>query len=190
MQQNLKLESAPDYKFSHEELKEHDRSLIEVVIAPNSNLRGKTLSAINFKKRFNAIVIAIRRRDTILRSKMADLRLKVGDELLLILPKDEANWLEQNPNLIVLKELSELNVNTDKLLLSVGIIAAVVLTASFGILPILHSSIIGCVAMMLTRCISIEESYQSIDWKVIMLLAWDFTAWCCPGAVWRIKRIC
>lgn len=171
LQQSLKLESAPDYKFSQENLKEHDKVLLEVVIPPNSNLRGKTLTDLNFQKRYNAIVIAIRRRNMILHSKMKDVHIRTGDELLLMLPKEESNWLEKNANLIVLKELSELQVNTSKLLTSLGIIVAVVGLAALGILPILHSAIIGCVAMILTKCISIEESYQAIDWKVIMLLA-------------------
>jgi di/tricarboxylate transporter len=46
-----------------------------------------------------------------------------------------------------------------------------VATASIGILPILVAAITGCILMVLTRCISLEEAYEAIDWKVIFLLA-------------------
>jgi di/tricarboxylate transporter len=53
----------------------------------------------------------------------------------------------------------------------VAIIAGVVVTASMGILPILVAAITGCILMVLTRCLSLEEAYEAIDWRVIFLLA-------------------
>ena len=47
---------------------------------------------------------------------------------------------------------------------------AVVALAAFKILPIMISALIGAVGMVLSRCISIEEAYKAIDWKVIFLL--------------------
>jgi di/tricarboxylate transporter len=51
------------------------------------------------------------------------------------------------------------------------IIAAVVGLAAFDILPILVTALLGCLAMVLTRCIDLDEAYAAIDWKVIILLA-------------------
>jgi len=40
----------------------------------------------------------------------------------------------------------------------------------FNIFPILIAAMLGAIAMVLGRCITIEEAYKSIDWKVIFLL--------------------
>jgi di/tricarboxylate transporter len=40
-----------------------------------------------------------------------------------------------------------------------------------GIMPILVSAIVGCVAMVLSRCVSLEEAYKAVNWQVIFLLA-------------------
>jgi len=40
----------------------------------------------------------------------------------------------------------------------------------FNITPIMVAAIIGAAGMVLTRCITIEETYNAIDWKIIFLL--------------------
>lgn len=51
------------------------------------------------------------------------------------------------------------------------IVAGVVATAAAGMFPIVVSAIIGTVLMVALRCITLEEAYQAIEWKVIFLLA-------------------
>ena len=52
-----------------------------------------------------------------------------------------------------------------------GILAAVVGLAAFNVLPILVTAILGCLALVLTRCLRLEEAYHAINWHVIFLLA-------------------
>ena len=54
--------------------------------------------------------------------------------------------------------------------MAVGIILGVVGSAAFGLLPIVASAICGVILMILTGCLSNEQAYQSINWKVIFLL--------------------
>ncbi len=60
-----------------------DVNLAEVRLPPNSSLVGKTLTRIGFRKRYNANVLALRRKDTIQRTHLQDSELKEGDFLLL-----------------------------------------------------------------------------------------------------------
>jgi di/tricarboxylate transporter len=53
----------------------------------------------------------------------------------------------------------------------VGILAVVVGLAALNIIPILVSAIFGCIALVVSRCLTLEEAYAAIDWKVIFLLA-------------------
>jgi di/tricarboxylate transporter len=55
--------------------------------------------------------------------------------------------------------------------IAIGILVSVVLLAAFNIIPIVVSAVAGCVAMVLTGCLSTEEAYQAINWKIIFLLA-------------------
>ena len=38
-------------------------------------------------------------------------------------------------------------------------------------MPILVTALLGCLAMVLTRCLRLEEAYHAINWQVIFLLA-------------------
>jgi di/tricarboxylate transporter len=58
-----------------------------------------------------------------------------------------------------------------KVLLSLGILTAAVGVAAIGWLPIVASAILGCIALIASRCISNDQAYQAVDWRVIMLLA-------------------
>jgi di/tricarboxylate transporter len=52
-----------------------------------------------------------------------------------------------------------------------AILVAVVGLAALNILPILVTAILGCLALVLTRCLRLEEAYHAINWQVIFLLA-------------------
>lgn len=58
-----------------------------------------------------------------------------------------------------------------KIIPALTILFGVVLTAALNILPIMVSAIIGCTLLILTKCIDLEETYQAIQWNVILLLA-------------------
>lgn len=166
-----RLEIEPQFKLEDEILRTKEVTLVETLIAPASRLIGHTLAELHFTRRYNAIVLAIQRRGQTLREKLKDIPLRFGDALLLQAPQVEVDRLRVDENFIVLAEVEEPSLRRGKSPLALAIVAAVVGLAAFGILPILVSALLGCVAIVLTRCISLEEAYAAIDWKVIFLLA-------------------
>lgn len=166
-----KLELEPEFKLKDEALKAQDLELAEVLVAQRSNLIDRTLVDVDFRRRYRAIVLAIQARRQTVREKLNRVRLRFGDALLLLGPKEELARLRRDPNFLVLEQMEEPLPRQGKIPLAVGIIAAVVALASFNIMPILVSSIIGCIALVVTRCLTLEEAYGAIDWKVIFLLA-------------------
>jgi di/tricarboxylate transporter len=97
--------------------------------------------------------------------------LKAGDVLLLRLKREDLNQLKQDPAFVIVSSPGLPEFRKHKTLPALMIITAVVLTASLNIFPIVVSAILGCILMVLTRCITLEEAYQSIQWQVIFLLA-------------------
>lgn len=55
--------------------------------------------------------------------------------------------------------------------LVLGTLFAVVFLAAAGVLPMMVSALFGCIVLVGTRCLSIEDACAAIDWKVIFLLA-------------------
>jgi len=154
-----------DADFDAEEL-----VLVEAIIAPNSDLVGRTIKTTNFRNTFNANALALRHRGELLHTDFGDTRLKAGDALLIEVRRENYPRLRTNKNFVIVSDLDVPTYRKRKIIPALLIVAGIILTATFEIFPIMVSAIIGCVLLVATRCITIEEAYEAVDWKVIFLL--------------------
>ncbi|MDP3068704.1 MAG: SLC13 family permease [Opitutaceae bacterium] len=171
LKDKLKLELAPKFHLEDKSLQTEELELVEAIVAPQSRLAGRTLSEVDFHRRFHAVVLAMHRRGQVLRDKLADTSLRFGDTLLLYGPKSDIARLRANENFVIIGPPSDVSVDRRNAPLSLAIVALVVVLAAFKVLPIVATALLGCVAMVVTRCLRPEDAYRAIDWKVIMLLA-------------------
>src|SRR5690606_18788172 len=116
-------------------------------------------------------VLALHRRGEVLRDKIKDVTLSVGDLMLLIVPKADLAVLRGNDNLLILNEHDEAKPGRGKALLAFAIVAVTIAIAGVGLLPIVTAAILGGIALVATRCIGNDQAYQAVDWRVIILLA-------------------
>lgn len=170
MEHKYGLELMKHVRVCDQQLSSHETQLIEVLIPPRSNLIGNTLQTSDFFRRYKATILAIQRRGKILRNRLADIDLNSGDTLLLQERREDVSRLKTSANVIVTNELTELYLRKDKAVAALVIMLAIVTLAAFNVISIMVAAIIGAVAMVLTRCVKIEEAYSAIDWKVIFLL--------------------
>ncbi len=150
--------------------------LVEAVIAPNSHFEGKTVKQLGFRQRYGATVLAIRHRGELMREKVATTVLRSGDTLLIEVEEDKLPHLRQlelqgRNTFLVVSEVGLPTYRKDKMLTVVLTMASVILLASLNVLPIMVAAVVGSMFLVVTRCISMEEAYTAIDWKVIFLLA-------------------
>jgi di/tricarboxylate transporter len=82
-------------------LRSAEIGLAELELAPQSTLLGQTLEQIDFRQRFNVIVLAIRRGGGVVRTNLECLPLQQGDVLLVQGPPDRFDALRQEPHLSV-----------------------------------------------------------------------------------------
>ncbi|HER42908.1 MAG TPA: TRAP transporter large permease subunit [Candidatus Eisenbacteria bacterium] len=164
------LEMITDAAVDDEKLSSDKVKLFEVLVPPRSNLRGRTLKTSDFYRRYGGIVLAMQRRGEILRSRLPDIRLQGGDTLLLQGEAEDAHRLMKSSDLIVMNELTELYIRKDRAIVAILMLLAVVLLSVFRVVPIFVAALIGSVGMVLGGCITMEEAYKAIDWKVIFLL--------------------
>ncbi len=178
--EGIALKSDAKFK-TFEELNEtkkmDDRIIfVEAVIAPNSPFEGKTVKQLGFRQRFGATVLAIRHRGELMRDKVANTVLRAGDTLLIEVEKDNLQNLQQlelrgRNTFLIVSEVGLPEYRKDKMLTVVLTLIGVILLASLEILPIMMAAIIGSMFLVVTKCITMEEAYVAIDWKVIFLLA-------------------
>ena len=173
------LDAAPDAAVTEEQLEaegetvepETEQSLVEVVVSPESSLVGETLVTLNFRNRYDATVLAIRRGGKIIHARMDERRLKGGDTLLIQATEETIDRFGNDRSFILARELTRPDFRTSRIPVALGIIGAVIALAALDIVPILVSALGGIVAMVATGCVKPNEVYSSVDWSVIFLLA-------------------
>jgi di/tricarboxylate transporter len=91
--------------------------------------------------------------------------------LLLQGPVHRQAALQQGNEFLVLEAVQIERPRRRKAPIAVGIMALVLLLATFGGFHISLAMVIGAVLMVITRCLSMDEAYQSIEWRSIFLIA-------------------
>jgi di/tricarboxylate transporter len=170
LRDSARLELNAEFKLRDSTLQTEDLRLVQALVAPGSDLIGKSLKDLDFRNRFKALVLAIQRRGETISEKLNSVHFRLGDALLIQAHEEQIKALRGDENLIVLDEVPLVALK-HKAPLVLGILAAVVGLAAFDVMPILVTALLGCLAMVLTRCLRLEEAYHAINWQVIFLLA-------------------
>ena len=157
-------------KWRDEDLHSAEAALVEAVIAPGSALQGKTLKEAGFRQIYGGTALAIRHRDEVMRERLGTTRLRSGDVLLVEVRRDRVEALKRNRDFVIVSEVGLDEPRQDKLIPAVAIVAGVVAAATLDLLPIVGSAILGSVLLVLTRCITLDEAYEAIDWRIVFLL--------------------
>ncbi len=171
LQERAGVKFRPELHLHDADLESEDTLLVEAVIAPSSQLEGRTLKRTRFRDVYAATALALRHRGKLVHENLEDVRLHSGDVLLLEIKRDHLDQLKRDSAFVLVSELGLPEFRKKKMLPAVAIIAAVVATAALGIVPIVVAAIAGCILMVMAGCITLEEAYRAIDWKVIFLLA-------------------
>ena len=166
------LEAAGGRDGAADRLGDGDVVLAEAVIAPGSSLPGRTVVQADLRRRHHVNVLAVSRSGRQSRVRMRDTVLQVGDVLLFQANRHELPGTLEALNCLPLAE-RELSVGRRerRALLAVTIFGGALMTAAaLRLLPI-QVAMAGAAAVMgLVGLVSPREVYESIDWRVIVLL--------------------
>ena len=166
-----KLLMLTDKKMNQNELISGASTIVEGLVTQNSSLIGNSLFDVDFRKKFGAFVLAVRREGKTLREKIARIKLHFADTLLIFVPKSSMDTMIKNRDLAILQE-HEVSIKKVKFWwLAIAVIPLAMLLAALGVVDILEAALIGVVILLVVGAISPEEAYQSINWSVIIMIA-------------------
>lgn len=145
--------------------------LVEAVVASGSTLDGRSLKQARFRSRYGLTALAVRHRGRVMREDLEEMQLKAGDVLLFEVAQKQLQLLRDDRTFVLVSQVELPTFRKSRMLTAVAIVAGVVVAAATGAVPIVAGAIVGCILMVLTRCLTLEEAYGSINWQVIFLLA-------------------
>ena len=153
------------------EIERKGETLAEIVLLSDNPIVGETLRSIAFAQRFDALVLAIRRKGELLYDNIDAIPLQGGDTLLIQASAQALNQFERSRSFVVVQAEEDGASRQEKLPIALGIIGLVVGLAALEVVPIMVSALGGIVAMVGTGCVRPNEVYEAVDWSVIFLLA-------------------
>jgi di/tricarboxylate transporter len=153
-------------------LQEEDQQLAEIVVTQGSPLEGTTLSRLRFADYYQLVVLALHRAGSAahtLREDVGDVRLGLGDVLLVQGSRAQIAAIKQGGEFLVLDATSDLPVSK-RAPLALAIMAAIIVTAALGLLPIAISAVCGVLLMIVTRCLSWRDAAGALSTPVILIV--------------------
>ena len=155
---------------SKDKVRSDQVGIIEAVVQPGSRLEGRSATMLHLRRRYGVALLALAREGTPIRERIARVRLRAGDVLLL---QGEETELPDAVAQMGCLPLATRNLNIGrggKVLIPVLVFAASVFATVIGWAPV-HISFAGAVvALVLLERISPREAYETIEWPVIVLL--------------------
>jgi len=145
--------------------------LVQSVVAPRSELIGRTIGRINFLENYGVIVVGVWRRKGWLRTELSRVRLREGDVLVMTGNPEALKRISENQSFLMLVPFRGEPKPLHKARLAGTIMILSTVIAALNIIPIEIAFLTGALVMILSGCISTQQAYQSIDTRIYVFIA-------------------
>lgn len=153
----------------HED-EEVDR-LVQAVVAPGSELAGRTIGGVDFRRHYGAIVLSLWRQHAWLEEELAQTRLRAGDVLVLQGDDEALGRVAADPGFLMMVPFHGEAHSRRKAPLAGLIMLGTILLAVFDLVPLELAALAGAITMVLSRCLTAGQAYRAIDARIYVFIA-------------------
>jgi di/tricarboxylate transporter len=157
-----------------DQLGDGGHAFFEAVVGDHE-LAGQTLRETGFRARYGGAVLAIHRAGQRVNAKLGDVRLRMGDTLLVLGDADFRDRWRDTRDFLVIAPVQGVPPTQSRRALPVAIIglALVVLTGT-GLVPILHGSLATALLIIGLRILTLRQAREAVDLDIVLLIAAAF----------------
>ena len=143
---------------------------VETLVPPGCRIVGRSLGSLRLRRRFGVYALAIHRRNRNLSKQLENVVIKVGDTLLIEGAIEDIQKMATDVDLVILAESNVRAYRRKHAPLVLSAFIGLILFSSLGLAPLFVLAITAVVFVLCSRCIDIEEAYEFIDGKILVLI--------------------
>jgi di/tricarboxylate transporter len=170
----LNLGLQPAGPSDHQVLVNSEIGLAEILLPPRSHLVDKTIVDARFGTLYHLTVLGIHRPGVDDELALKTTPLRFGDTLLVQGAWEDILALRRRRRDFVVMGQPEEMISAParkKAPLALLILAGMLLLMITDLVPIATASMLAGLLMILTGCLTIDDAYEAVDWKSIVLIA-------------------
>ena len=145
--------------------------IVELIIPPQSSLVGQRLVSSRLRRDPDIHIIAIKRRELhYAEPKVKDVRLKIGDILLVRLPEQSLVRLRGETDFIIVEDIHHEIEHKRLAPRAFLIFGAMIVAASAGLADIMVCAMAAAFLMVITGCLQLRSAYRAMDGRVLLII--------------------
>jgi di/tricarboxylate transporter len=143
---------------------------VEALISPGSRMIGKVLGDLRIRRRYGVYPLGVHRREGRIAASLDDVRIRVGDTILLEGDPDDIRRLAEEQRLDELTRPVERPYRRRRAPVVIAMLGLVVIGGAIGLMPIAGLAVIAVAVTLVTRCIDADEAFDAIEGRILALI--------------------
>ncbi len=168
---NVVVQYGEEIEDDERQPREDEERLLQAVIAPDSELVGKTIGTVDFLHRYGVVVVGLWRKRGFIRKELSKVQLQGGDLVVLWGSKRALDQLAHEPSFLMLVPFSGSARVRGRGWLAALIMGLSVAGAASGLVPVTVSFMAGAAAMVASGCLSLKRAYESVEIRIFVFIA-------------------
>ncbi|MEO7385312.1 MAG: SLC13 family permease [Gammaproteobacteria bacterium] len=167
----IALHAVAKYGDGKENLSAGKEQLVQAVVAPSSEFIGRTVGDIDFRRNLGVVVVGLWRKHGWIDKELSAVTLQQGDVLVLWGTPDRFVELAEHRGFLMMVPFAGDEIRRRRWPLALGIMVLSVLAAALHWLPTEIAFMSGAVAMVVSRCVTVERAFREIDVRIFVMIA-------------------
>lgn len=165
------LKSFDGIKIFEEKNKVLNSNLVEVIVSHQSTLVGQKIKEANFRSKFNASVVAVRRGSQPLRGKIGLIRIKAGDQLILSVGPDFKCKGEIEHNFYLISDIDKNNFLSKRdSIIAISLFSGAILISAMGLFSLFKVMLIVLMIYIVLKWTRLRQLKPYISFELIVVI--------------------
>jgi di/tricarboxylate transporter len=146
--------------------------VVEIVISHNSSLISKMVKSINFRGKYDSVLLAVHRNGECINGKLEEVKLKAGDVLLLLAGDDFGSRSQDDMDFYLISKVKEVRKpERYKIWTLFGGTLLAIFLAAINIIPLFMGLLVVLVVINILGVVNAKDFPKSIDYNLAVIIA-------------------